>query len=42
MNLFVSANMHQGVEYFSIESKGKQCAFMNLSASLAAKSNVYR
>ena len=39
---FVSANAYQGGEYFSIESRGKQCAFMNLSASLAAESNVYR
>ena len=37
MNLFVFANTHQGGECFSIESKGQQCAFMSLSASLAAE-----
>ena len=37
MNLFVSANTHQGGECFSIESRGKQCAFMSLSAILAAE-----
>ena len=37
MNLFVSVNTHQGGECFSIESKGKQCAFINLSASLVAE-----
>ena len=37
MNLFVSANTHQGGEYFNIESKSKQCAFINLSVSLAAE-----
>ena len=30
------ANTHQEGECFSIESKGTQCAFMNLSAILAA------
>ena len=37
MNLFVFANTHQGGECFSIESKGQQCAFVSLSASLAAE-----
>ena len=37
MNLFVSVNTHQGGECFSIESKGKQCSFINLSASLVAE-----
>ena len=37
--LFVSANTHQGGECFScsIESRGKQSAFMSLSASLATE-----
>ena len=37
MNLFVSANTHQGAECFNAESSGKQCAFMSLSAMLTAR-----
>ena len=32
MTLFVSANTHQGAECFNTESRGKQCAFMSLTA----------
>ena len=35
MELFLSANVHQG-EVFSIQSRGKQCAFLSLSAILTA------
>ena len=31
--LFLSANVHQGDELFSIQSRGKQCAFIILSAT---------
>ena len=31
--LFLSANVHQGDELFSIQSRGKQCAFISLSAT---------
>ena len=37
MTLFVSANTHQGAECFNTESRGKQCAFMSLSAILTAE-----
>ena len=37
MSLFVSANTHQGGECFSIESRGKQCAFMSLAVILTAE-----
>ncbi len=37
MELFLSANVHQGDELFSIQSRGKQCAFMSLSAILMAE-----
>ncbi len=33
---FINGNMHQGDELFSVLSRGKQCAFMSLSAILAA------
>ena len=36
MALFLSANIHQGDDLFSICSRGKQCAFMSLSALLSA------
>ncbi len=37
MVLFLSANIHQGDDLFSINSRGKQCAFMSLSAVLTAQ-----
>ncbi len=37
MPLFLSANLHQGDERFSVRSRGKQCAFMGLSAVLIAQ-----
>jgi hypothetical protein len=37
MVLFLSANIHQGDDLFSINSRGKQCAFMSLSALLTAQ-----
>ena len=37
MALFLSADFHQGDERFSVHSRGKQCAFMSLSALLTAR-----
>ena len=37
MALFLSSNIHQGDEIFSVQSRGKQCAFMSLSAVLTAQ-----
>ena len=37
MALFLYANIHQGDELFSVHSRGKQCAFMSLSAILTAQ-----
>ena len=37
MALFLYANIHQGDELFSVHSRGKQCAFMSLSAVLTAQ-----
>jgi hypothetical protein len=37
MALFLSADIHQGDECFNILSRGKQCAFMSLSAILTAQ-----
>ncbi len=37
MALFLSADIHQGYERFSVHSRGKQCAFMSLSALLTAR-----
>ncbi len=37
MALFFSADIHQGDERFSVNSRGKQCAFMSLSALLTAR-----
>jgi hypothetical protein len=34
MTLFLSGNIHQGTEIFSVHSRGKQCAFTSLSALL--------
>ena len=39
MKLFLSANIHQGNDLFSMYSRGRQCAFMCLSALLTARSN---
>jgi hypothetical protein len=35
--LFLSVDIHQGDERFSVHSRGKQCAFMSLSALLTAQ-----
>ena len=37
MAFFLSAGIHQGDERFSVHSRGKQCAFMSLSALLTAR-----
>ena len=37
MALFVYANIHQGDELFSVHPRGKQCAFMSLSAVLTTQ-----
>ncbi len=37
MASFFPADIHQGDERFSVHSKGKQCAFMSLSALLTAR-----
>ncbi len=37
MDFFLSADIHQGDEPFSVHSRGKQCAFMSLSALLTAR-----
>ncbi len=37
MPLFLSASVHQGDERFSVRYRGKQCAFMSLSAILTAQ-----
>ncbi len=37
MALFLSADIHQGDERFSVHSRGKQSAFMSLSALLTAR-----
>ena len=34
---FLSSDIHQGDELFSVQSRGKQCAFMSLSAILTAQ-----
>ena len=39
MELFLSANIHQGNDRFSVYSQGRQCAFMCLSALLTAQNN---
>jgi hypothetical protein len=38
MALFLSSDIHQGDDIFSVQSRGKQCAFMSLSALLTAQS----
>ena len=37
MALFLSSEIHQGDDLFSVQSRGKQCAFMSLSAILTAQ-----
>ena len=37
MALFLSDNIHQGDELFSVHSRGKQCSFMSLSVLLTAR-----
>ncbi len=37
VSLFFSADIYQGDERFSVHSRGKQCAFMSLSALLTAR-----
>ncbi len=37
MEFFLSSDIHQGDELFSVQSRGKQCAFMSLSALLTAR-----
>ncbi len=37
MALFLSVDIHQGAERFSVHSRGKQCAFMSSSALLTAR-----
>ena len=39
MELFLSANIHQGNDLFSVHSRGRQCAFLCLSALLTARNN---
>ena len=38
--LFLSAYVHQGDDFFSAQSRGKQCAFMSLWAILTAENRV--
>jgi hypothetical protein len=40
MALFLCANHHQGDELFDVHSRGKQCAFMSLSALLYTARNI--
>ena len=37
MEFFLSSDIHQGDELFSVQSRGKECAFMSLSAILTAQ-----
>ena len=37
MEFFLSSDIHQGDELFSVQSRGKQCAFMSLSGILTAQ-----
>ena len=39
MELFLSANIHQGNDLFSVYSRGRQCAFLCLSALLTSRNN---
>ena len=40
MALFLSSNIHQGDEIFSVPSRGKQRAFMSLPAFLTAQNTT--
>ena len=40
MALFLCATMHQGHERFSVQTRGKQCAFMSLAAVITAQNNT--
>ena len=40
MALFLCATMHQGDERFSVQTRGKQCAFMSLEAVITAQKNT--
>jgi hypothetical protein len=37
MPLFLSSKIHQGDDLFGVRFRGKQCAFMSLSALLTAQ-----
>ncbi len=37
MEFFLSSDIHQGDELFSVQSREKQCVFMSLSALLTAR-----
>ena len=37
MALFLSSEIHQGDDLFNVQSRGKQCAFMSLSAVLTTQ-----
>ena len=39
MELFRSANIHQGNDLFSVYSRDRQCAFTSLSALFTARNN---
>ena len=39
MALFLCATMHQGDEHFSVQTRGKQCAFMSIVAVVTAQNN---
>ena len=39
MALFLCATMHQGDERFSVQTRGKQCAFMSLAAVITTQNN---
>jgi hypothetical protein len=41
MALFLSSYIYQGDDLFSVQSRGKQCAFMSLSALLTAQNIKY-
>ena len=36
-NLHIAGTFHQGDERFSVQPRGKQCAFMSLSTALTAQ-----
>ena len=40
MALFLCATMHQGHERLSVQTRGKQCAFMSLAAVITAQNNT--